>query len=154
MSRLVLGSSSSSARSAASGAALLGSVLLGGMLGTGFRLTLDLLLPHTDTDFPLSTLLVNVVGSFVLALAVARLWKRSPLWLKVGLGTGLIGSFTTFSAVMVSLVAQLAHGLWLLAAGYLLLSLVLGFAAAALGLWLGGRPGPALRRSTVDWVDE
>jgi CrcB protein len=116
------------------------------MLGTGARLGLDTLIPHGDTDFPLSTLLINIVGSFVLGLLVARVWTRAttPNWLKAGLGAGLIGSFTTFSALVVSLLAQASHGLWLLAVGYLLLSLVLGFAAAALGLRLGRGHRPTL----------
>ena len=60
-----------------------------------------------------------------------------PQWLKAALGPGLLGSFTTFSAVMVSLVALVSADSWALAAVYLLSTLVLGFAAAALGLWLG-----------------
>lgn len=137
------------------GAARCGAVLIAGMLGTGLRLAADLALPHDDTGFPLSTLFVNIVGAFALGLVVARLWSRSPLWLKAALGAGLIGSFTTFSAVMVSLAAQTAHGLWLLAAGYLALSLVLGLAAAALGLRLGAWQGPSRRRAgSIDWVDE
>lgn len=123
-------------------------VLLGGMLGTGLRLLADVLLPHDDTGFPVSTLLVNVIGSFALGLLVSRLWAHAPRWLKAGLGTGLIGSFTTFSSLMVSLAAQASLGLWLLAVCYLLLSLALGFAAAALGLRLGRLRPP------IDWVDE
>lgn len=123
-------------------------VLLGGMLGTGLRLLVDVLIPHGDAGFPVSTLLVNVIGSFALGLLVSRLWAHAPRWLKAGLGNGLIGSFTTFSALMVSLVAQASLGLWMLAAGYLVLSLVLGFAAAALGLRLGQL------RLPIDWVDE
>ena len=123
-------------------------VVLGGMLGTGLRLLVDVLIPHGDAGFPVSTLLVNVAGSFALGLLVSRLWAHAPRWLKAGLGTGLIGSFTTFSSLMVSLVAQASLGLWMLAAGYLVLSLVLGFAAAALGLRLGRL------RLPIDWVDE
>lgn len=123
-------------------------VFVGGMIGTALRYGADALIPHTNTTFPLSTLLVNVVGSFLLALLVARLWLRASAWLKAGLGTGLVGSFTTFSAIVVSITAQAAHGLWLLAIGYLILSLALGFGAAALGLRFGRRTAP------IDWVDE
>ncbi len=126
-------------------------VFAGGTLGTGLRLLLDLLLPHEETGFPLSTLLVNIAGSFALGMLVSLLWRRVPDWLRAGLGAGLIGSFTTFSGVAVSLVAQGSHGLWALAGGYLALSLVLGLAAAALGLRLGRRPSA---RATIDWVDE
>lgn len=122
--------------------------LVGGACGTGARLLLDTVIPHTDTEFPLSTLAVNVVGAFLLGLVVARLWSRLSEWMRVGVGTGFLGSFTTFSAVMVSLVTQGASGLWWMAVVYLALSLVLGFAAAALGLRVGRVATP------IDWADE
>lgn len=114
---------------------------VGGMLGTGIRLLADILIPHGSTQVPLSTLLVNVVGAFVLGLLVSSIWTRprTPNWVKAGLGTGLIGSFTTFSALIVSLLTEATLGMWWLAVVYLLLSLLLGFAAATLGLRLGHR---------------
>ncbi|MES2093178.1 MAG: CrcB family protein [Actinomycetota bacterium] len=129
-------------------------VVVGGAIGTGMRLTLDIVFPHTDTGFPVSTLSVNVVGSFVLGTLITTLWRRSstPNWVKVGLGTGVVGSFTTFSALIVSLLGEVSRGLWMLALLYLLLSLVLGFGAAMLGVSVGRWP-----RSTppaLDRVDE
>ena len=118
-------------------------VLLGGILGTGMRLTLDAVLPHSDAQFPWSTLIINVVGSFVLALLVARVWPTASAWLRAGLGTGVLGSFTTFSALIVSLFTLTQAGLPLLALVYLVVSLAGGLAAAfaglRLGLLLGGR---------------
>ena len=124
---------------------------VGGMLGTGIRLLADVLIPHGNTEFPLSTLVVNVVGAFFLGLLVSSIWTRprTPNWLKAGLGTGLIGSFTTFSALIVSLLAEATQGMWWLAVLYLLLSLLIGFAAAALGLRLGHHAPPE-----PDLVDE
>ena len=114
-------------------------VLVGGLAGTALRLGIDALLPHGAGEFPLSTLLINVAGSFVLGLLVARVWRSAPDWARLGLGTGLLGSFTTFSAVMVSLVSLAGNPL--LGAAYLAASLVGGLGAAALGLRLG-RPAP------------
>ena len=114
-------------------------VLVGGLAGTALRLGIDAALPHAADEFPLSTLLINVAGSFVLGLLVARVWPTAPEWLRFGLGTGLLGSFTTFSAVIVSLLSLAGNPL--LAAGYLVASLVGGLGAAALGLRLG-RPAP------------
>lgn len=128
--------------------ALIGAALLGGACGTSVRLLVDTVLPHSNSEFPLGTLIVNVVGAFLLGALIARFWSRSSEWLKVGLGSGLMGSFTTFSAVMVSLVAQATGGLWMLAVTYLVLTLVLGFAAAALGLRVGRVSTP------IDWRDE
>jgi len=111
-------------------------VLIGGLVGTGLRLaTSALVVP--GSDFPWATLLINVVGSFVLGFLVARVWPTAPAWLRAGLGTGVLGSFTTFSAVVVSLLTLTAAGLTLLAAVYLIVSLVLGLAAALAGVRLG-----------------
>jgi CrcB protein len=116
-------------------------VFLGGALGTALRFGTDLALPHSAGQFPAGTLLVNAIGAFVLGWLVAGLWTRPavPQWLKAALGPGLLGSFTTFSAAMVSLVTLASANSWALAAGYLAATLLLGFAAAGLGLWLGAR---------------
>ena len=116
-------------------------VLLGGAVGTALRLAIDAALPHDDASFPLSTLIINAVGAFVLGALVSRVWGSAPDWLKAALGPGLLGSFTTFSAVAVSLVSLTAANEWMPALGYLGLTLVLGLGAAALGLALG-RPLP------------
>jgi CrcB protein len=114
-------------------------VLIGGLVGTALRLGIDAMLPHTATQFPVSTLIINVVGSLALGLLVARVWPTAPDWVRYGLGTGLLGSFTTFSAVMASLVV-LTISMPLVALGYLAASLVGGLGAALLGLRIGRRP--------------
>ena len=48
-------------------------VLVGGLVGTGLRITLDTVIPHTDAAFPWSTLLINLVGSFTLAFLCSSL---------------------------------------------------------------------------------
>lgn len=101
------------------------------MLGTGARLTIDSLLGQ-----PASTLAINVAGSFALGLLVARVWTSAAPWARAGLGAGLLGSFTTFSALAVTLVTL---GFTWSAAVYLVLSIVLGLLAAWAGLRLGSR---------------
>jgi len=118
-------------------------VLVGGAVGTSLRLLVGALLPAPDDGVAVPTLVVNVVGAFVLGVLVGRLWPIAPDWLRLGLGTGLLGSFTTFSAFAASTVALGAAGAvpaLLLEVG---LTLVLGLGAAALGVAVGGRPAPA-----------
>lgn len=119
-------------------------VLLGGALGTGLRLAVDVALPHGGSEFPFGTLLVNVAGSFVLGLLVGRLWTTAPDWLKAGLGPGVLGSFTTFSALAVSAVELVDAGAALTAATYVAASVAGGLLAAALGLRLAGRRVPPI----------
>jgi len=114
-------------------------VFVGGVTGTALRLGLDSLLPHGDAEFPWSTMLINVVGSFALGFLVSRLWPVAPAWLRLALGPGLLGSFTTFSAVMVSMLTLSDAGRMPLALAYLVATLTLGLIAAALGLRWGRR---------------
>ncbi len=124
-------------------------VAAGGLAGTALRLGVDTLLPHARDGFPVSTLLVNVLGSLALGILVARVWPSASEWLRGGLGTGLLGSFTTFSAVAAAMLElPLAT-----AALYLALSVVLGLAAALLGLRLGRR-GDAGAPTPIDQVNE
>jgi CrcB protein len=114
-------------------------VAAGGLLGTELRYGLGLVFPDVAGSVPWATLWINVAGSFVLA-ALTTVWIARPhtaFWLRAGLGPGLVGSFTTFSAVVFS-VDQLAragaHVLWV---AYLVLSVVLGLAAAGVGWRFG-----------------
>jgi CrcB protein len=117
-------------------------VALGGVIGTGARWGIDSLLPlATPGTLAVSTAVVNVTGSFVLGLLVAAVWPRPgvPLWLKAGVGTGVLGSFTTFSAFSVSVVASTVEANILATLGALVFSVVLGLLAAWGGLVLGAR---------------
>ncbi|NQX11654.1 CrcB family protein [Microbacteriaceae bacterium VKM Ac-2855] len=110
----------------------------GGVLGTAARWGLDTLIPHSAAQFPWSTLLINVIGSFALGFLTAGLWTRPlPSWVKAGVGPGLLGSFTTFSAVVLALATMTEAGQMLLALGYLAVTLLLGLGAAAAGLAAG-----------------
>ena len=107
-------------------------VALGGTVGTAARLALGLVIPETG-GFPLAVLLANIVGAFLIGVLAARLPGSTDL--RLLLGTGVLGGFTTYSAFMAGTLA-----LWtdapLLAAAYGVGSLALGLAAAALGLRL------------------
>ena len=129
----------------------LGAVLVGGAVGTSLRLAVDVVLPHGGGAFPVGTFLVNLLGSFVLAVLVARVWPSAVEWLRAGLGPGLLGSFTTFSALAVSAVELTTRGAGIEAVIYVAASLVGGITAAVLGLRLGA---PAATRTPSIGVDE
>jgi fluoride exporter len=116
-------------------------VAVGGLIGTGLRLTFDLAFPHGDADFPFETLIVNLTGAFALGWLVGGIWRRpsTPTWLKAGLGSGVLGSFTTLSAVMASLLLLTREQELWLAAAYLLASVAGGLVLAAAGLRIGSR---------------
>ncbi|WP_144905220.1 CrcB family protein [Halobellus captivus] len=102
-------------------------VALGGFLGAAGRY-----LVGTLATGPTGTLLVNVAGSFALALAVRAVDSTR---LRFFLMTGLLSSFTTYSAFAVETTSLgLTFGLANVAANY-----ALGFTAAFLGLLIGRR---------------
>lgn len=117
----------------------LAAVFVGGLIGTTLRVLVDLAMPHDASAFALSTLLVNVSGSFALGLLVAALWPRVSGWVRAGLGPGILGSFTTFSALAVSVVALAQNGDVVGAVLSIVLSIGFGMLAAWAGLALGAR---------------
>ncbi|BDI23200.1 CrcB family protein [Herbiconiux sp. L3-i23] len=116
-------------------------VAVGGVIGTGLRWGLDLLLPHAADEFPTSTLITNLLGTFLLAALVAGVWMRprTPVWVKAGLGPGVLGTYTTFSAVALALVTLVDASRPGIAALYFVLSLAGGLGAAVAGIALGSR---------------
>jgi len=115
-------------------------VAAGGLVGSELRYGLGLALPDAAGAVPWTTLGINIIGSFVLA-ALTTVWMARPhtaFWLRAAVGPGLLGSFTTFSAVIYAsdqLARADAHPVWIT---YLALSVVLGLAAAGAG-WRTGR---------------
>ena len=107
-------------------------ILAGGVVGTGLRAAVAAVVPVAS--FPLATLLVNLAGAFALGvLAGSR--PDAPPRVRAFLGTGLLGSFTTFSALAVDVVA-LGDRAGLLAV-YVLASMAGGLALARLGVARG-----------------
>lgn len=82
--------------------------------------------------FPLRTLAVNLVGTFLLGLMVGQQQIESVM-----ITVGALGSLTTFSTVIAESAALLDNGKLRTAMAYLGVSLVLGVAVAALGINLG-----------------
>lgn len=97
----------------------------GGAIGAVLRYTVSQWTAHDR--FPFSTLIVNVTGSFVLVLVVfAGLDSQTLLFL----GTGVCGSFTTYSSFSVQTVRMWETGDRLHATSYSVGTLVLCLLAA------------------------
>lgn len=91
--------------------------------------------------FPYSTLLINIIGCFLLAVILRYLASFSMIsnTLITGLGTGLIGSFTTFSAFSVQNADLILDGHYITAGLYILSSLIGGFLSAGLGVYVSNK---------------
>lgn len=113
---------------------------IGGVVGALLRYGLGLFMKDTYPGiFPLATLLANVIGSFLLTfltMHVFRLGRLNSRW-AAALGTGLIGSFTTFSTFSVETMHLLQAGRAGTAALYVIGSLAGGLLAARFGFEAG-----------------
>lgn len=111
-------------------------VLLGGGLGAVARFTVDALVQARRLgEFPLGTLAVNIGGSFALGLLVGLSVSHRTM---VVLGTGTLGSYTTFSTWMLETHRPAEDGEATLAWLNVAVSLAAGLGAAAIGKALGG----------------
>jgi CrcB protein len=128
----------------------LGLVALGGTVGTGAREALALTFPAAPGTLPVTIAIINVVGSFVLGLLLESLLCRGPdegrrRDLRLLVGTGVLGGFTTYSALAVD-TGLLLDGHAGVAVVYALGSVVAGALAAAAGIVLGA----SLARTAAD----
>lgn len=135
--------------------ALTGLVALGGAVGSVTRYGVALALPDAARTggWPLATLTVNVVGAFFLGWLLEALGRRGPETprlrrLRLGIGTGVLGGFTTYSSLALETERLLAGGATGAALGYVAVTLVVGTAACVTGIALGARR-PGARRSNA-----
>lgn len=115
---------------------LLGTVFVGGACGTGIRSLLEDAFSRPPHSWPWITFAINVIGAFVLAFLLEALVRTGEdvgrrRLARLGLGTGVLGGFTTYSTFMV----ETTKLPWLLAVGYVAGTVVLG----ALAAWAGIR---------------
>lgn len=89
-------------------------------------------------EFPLGTFLINLTGSFLLGLLAGSGADRH---LQLLIGTGFMGSFTTFSTFKVENMELRLEEKYTTLICYLGLSYILGIGLAGIGLWLGHRIG-------------
>jgi fluoride exporter len=116
-------------------------IAIGGFLGACLRYGIAEWL-GTMNGFPLATLTINVSGCFFLAWFYTISSEHvtiNPI-LRLGIGTGLVGAFTTFSTFTVDTWKLVSLGLVNRAFWYVILSLVLSLAAAYFGYLLAEWP--------------
>ncbi|CAN5466934.1 fluoride efflux transporter CrcB [soil metagenome] len=112
----------------------LAAVFVGGAIGTLARAGLATWLAPSPHEWPWPTFIVNIVGAFLLGYFTTRLLERLPLssYRRPLVGTGLCGGLTTFSTMQVETLRMLEHHHYGLALGYVLASIVAGYAAVYL----------------------
>lgn len=113
-------------------------VMIGGALGAGARhLVGATMLSRFGPGFPWWTLTVNIVGGLLMGLLVSILAKGGGSeQARLLLGVGVLGGFTTFSAFSLETWLMIERGQAMIAAAYVLASVIGSVAALGLGLWV------------------
>ncbi|MBG6215029.1 CrcB protein [Cryobacterium sp. CAN_C3] len=119
----------------------LGLVLIGGSVGTAARYLLTEVLP-VWRGIPLGTIMINVIGAFALGVLLEILARRGPdqgmrRTLRLLIGTGLLGGFTTYSSLAVDTDGLLASDQIWHSILYAAATLAIGAIASTAGILAG-----------------
>lgn len=109
-------------------------------------------------NIPLNTLLINVLGALMIAFISTIAYE---VWafdsdVRLGLTTGLLGAFTTFSTLCKETVGLLQDGCYFSAISYMTVSVMLGLASAYFGVVLARKIGSMVtkEREKLDELTE
>jgi CrcB protein len=107
-------------------------------VGAACRYVADQVISHRrDSTFPWGTVTINVVGSFILGLTTGLAAHHGlSMTAATIIGSGFCAGFTTFSTWMWETIALAETRALVKAAMNVIVTLALGLAAAALGLWI------------------
>lgn len=115
-------------------------VLMGGSLGAVCRYAAGLLAVRWfGVSFPWGTLIVNLVGCFLIGLAFSLAEKGAIMGPQARLFfvTGYLGALTTFSSYAMETISSLRAGTYLVAVANILLNNLVGLALVVAGIWVG-----------------
>lgn len=110
---------------------------IGGFIGGVCRYLLQQYVQNNyPSSIPLGTLIVNIIGCFVIGLVYALSEKGNLLSpeMRLFIATGVCGGFTTFSSFAYENVRMVIDGQFLYALLYVSLSVIIGFGAVHAGI--------------------
>ena len=112
-------------------------IALGGMLGAILRYIIKSIhIYNYNGVIPINTLIINVSGAFLLALILIITFEvyEFDSDLRLGIATGFLGAYTTFSTLCKETVNLMKQGDYFSAIYYIGLSTIIGFVAAYFGV--------------------
>jgi CrcB protein len=112
-------------------------VMTGGALGAALRFSLSRILPGADWPWP--TFVANVAGGLAMGALAAWLLRAGQAGenVRLLLGVGVLGGFTTFSAFSLEILQMIERGQSAQAAGYALASVTLALLGVFAGINIG-----------------
>ena len=116
----------------------------GGFIGAILRYSIEQIqIYNYQEKVPLNTLFINISGAFLLALiltAAFEVWEMDAD-IRLGITTGLLGAYTTFSTLCKETVGLMQSGDYYSAISYITVSTMLGLGAAYFGVVLSRKIG-------------
>ncbi|HLR63495.1 MAG TPA: fluoride efflux transporter CrcB [Lentibacillus sp.] len=109
-------------------------VMIGGFFGAISRFAMGGWI-YTNNGFPLGTLLINLIGCFLLGWFLTFVSQKEKIKSEITLiiGAGFVGSFTTFSTFSLETINLFQRGFMLQGILYILATVILGLAFTYLG---------------------
>ncbi|MCX0271570.1 CrcB family protein [Nocardia zapadnayensis] len=115
---------------------------VGGVFGAPLRYQLGVWFPHSAGGWPVTTFAINIVGALALGWLLEGLtrlgsdhgWRRRA---RLGVGTGFLGAFTTYSTLAVDTGLLLRGHHWSTAATYAVGTVLAGLVATTVGIAAG-----------------
>lgn len=110
---------------------------IGGFLGAILRYYIkNLHMSNHSMLFPTNTLIINLTGTFILSLILTvafEIWEFN-VDIRIGIATGFLGAYTTFSSMCKETVKLIDSNHYIIAAEYIGLSVIAGIGTAFLGV--------------------
>lgn len=113
-------------------------VALGGALGALARYSVSVAWMPAQLKFPVATLTVNVLGSFLMGVFYVVIVEKAmlaPLW-RHAIMIGFLGAFTTFSTFSIESLHLWQSGHWQVAISYVVANVVLSISAVVVAIVL------------------
>jgi len=107
---------------------------LGGFFGAITRFSITQIMKKLNLQFPLATLTVNLLGSFILGFIIGSNLNET---LTLLIGTGFLGAFTTFSTFKLDSIQLMKNKKKGLFSIYTIISYVGGISLALIGILTG-----------------
>lgn len=116
-------------------------VFIGGALGAIFRELLMLTVPALSDSFPMDIFAANIIAAFLLGITAACFkHKQINQYIYTFIATGVMGGLSTFSSFIYgSLKIMQEPNKLLVGVSYIVLSIIIGFIAVFIGMWLGNK---------------
>ncbi len=125
----------------------------GGFAGAILRYSIEQIqIQNYHENIPLNTLFINISGTFLMAFILTIAFEVWDIHadIRLGMTTGFLGAYTTFSTLCKETVTLMRSGDYYSAISYITVSTMLGLGVAYFGIVLARKIGSLKRNSKIE----